>query len=145
MGRAHGGPCFKPSGAHPMAAGHQEVDTTAWPPALTPRGWQAPNDGSLRGRRTLTCDQSSKVEVLPPSGRGSRPSCLVASASLRFPRTLARITTFRCVERSRDVRLRERKKQEEKKEREFTGVGTVGYGGPENSHTLFLSSHPQSP
>ena len=72
---------------------------------------------------------------------GSRPSCLVAGASLLFPRTPARITTFRCVERSRYARLSERKKQEEK---EGEGVSRSWHGWVwrpgELSHALPLQS-----
>ena len=76
VGRAPVGPCFKPINWHiPTAAGHQEVDTSAWPPALTPslRG-QASARGSLRGRRTPACDRSSKAGVLPPRGAGTSPA-----------------------------------------------------------------------
>ena len=71
--------------------------------------------------------------------RGSRPSCLVAAASLLFPRTPARITTFKCVERCIYVRLRETKNRRKKRRREFTRVGTVRYGG---RRTLARSSSP---
>ena len=62
-----------------------------------------------------------------PSSRGSRPSCLVAGASLLFSRTPARITTCKCVERSRSACLHQAYEK-----------NTGGKRGGGSSHTFCL-------
>ena len=121
MGRAHGGPCFKPSCAYPWRRVIRR---------LTPQRGLLPSThaGGRLGRRQpvrashLNLRPSSKVEVLPPSSRGSRPSGLVAGVSLLFPRAPAKITTFKCVERSRSVCLNQTYEKKHRRKKRGEGV-----------------------
>ena len=88
VGRAPGGPCFKPSGSYPRrrAIGRLTPQSGLLP---LPTGEQGPKLGSLRGRRTLACDQSSKVKVLPLHVGKPTATCS-GRGSLPFPRLPAR-------------------------------------------------------
>ena len=70
---------------------------------------------------------------------GSRPSCLVAGASLLFPRTPARITTCKCVERSRSACLHQTYRRK-KRGGSLPELARLGMAVGELSHGLPLRS-----